>query len=176
MGGRTWKLLAGRGLVPQDGSIRDNAVALATLLALANVYRDFCQAAFDEPSDITDVAYAAEDVSPLVSEAALARLAGEMDVDDGEEDYDSLTGMVAGLVRWRRPDVVAALLRGTEPLQLLRELSVTCLTPDVFIDEDGEPLPDSGREAILAEPWNVGTGSSMAAYAWVAGGCSPLSA
>jgi hypothetical protein len=35
----TWKLLIKEGLVPEEGCCRDNAVALATLLALANVYR-----------------------------------------------------------------------------------------------------------------------------------------
>jgi hypothetical protein len=71
----------------------------------------------------------------LPGQAALVRLAAEMDVDTGIEEYDSLTAMLEGLVRWRRPGVAEALLRGRDPLQLLAEMWLASLPPDVFVDE-----------------------------------------
>jgi hypothetical protein len=80
----------------------------------------------------------------------------------------------AGLIAWRRPAVTAALLRRSTPNQMLQELWLTCVGSDIFEDADGEPVSDEQRQAILAEPWNIGNGSPMAALSWLMDGCPPL--
>ena len=166
-----WRTLAKASLVPDDGSTRDGAIALVTLLALANVYRDFCQAAFDESSYIDTLAFAAE--QSTVPDVAIARLAGEQDIPWSDE-YESKYEMIEGLIAWRRPAVTAALLRQSGPEQMLRELWLTCLTSDVFEDADGEPVSEEQRKEILAEPWNIGNGTPMTALSWLMDGCPPM--
>jgi hypothetical protein len=173
---RAWRVLAEEKLVPDDraGTPRDAAIALVTLLALASVYRDFCKAAFDEPSYIDDLVYAAE--NSAVPDVAIARFAGEheQDIVSCEDEYDSMFDMLPGLIAWRRPAVVAVLMTRLGPDQMMRELWLTCLGSDVFEDTDGEPLDEAQREAILSEPWTVGDGSPMPAYGWLSDGCPPL--
>ncbi len=114
-----WRALVEEGLVPDDASdsTRDSAVALITLLALASVYRDCYEAAFDEPSYVDDLVYAAEDST--VPELAVARLAGERKIPE-IDDYDSLSEMLPGLIAWRRPAVSSALIKRFGPDRMMR--------------------------------------------------------
>ena len=161
-----WLALVEEGLVPDEGhSTRDSAVALITLLALANVYRDYCQAAFDEPSYVADLVYAAEDST--VPDLAVARLAGERKVPE-IDDYDSVFDMLPGLIAWRRPAVSSALIKRFGPDRMMRDLWLTCLGADVFTDADGEPLGQLECQSIRDEPWLIGgNGCAESAYTWL---------
>jgi hypothetical protein len=131
-------------------------------------------AAFDEVSYLADLTYAADDASlGGVPQLAVARLAGELDIET-EDEYDEMLDL-EGLIRWRRPDVATALLTRIGPDELFRQLWLSCLSPDVFETADGEPLGEPEREAILGEPCSIGNGSPGPAYAWVTEGCPTLS-
>ena len=156
---RTWAILTKSGLTSYTTETQ-SYIVLFRFLVLAGIYRDFCDAAFDEQSYL-EYGYWAEPLDleyGLVFQIAAKNNDWEIDEDAAVEDA------LLFLVEKHRDEVVQALLDGFGGTSMLFE-SLWLITHTPIEDDDDE-------ESLTQEDafWPV-TGEKMRAFEWVSEGC-----
>ncbi len=175
-----WQILTGAGLADYEDDLQRHR-AIIWFLALAGIYSDWCDVAWDEYS-APQYGDWIEDLE--VSAFRIGQLVGAED-DDGSEESDDTSLVLDALTRLAdgaRPDVVKALLAHFESesglfLSLWRSREPQDEPDDLDLDEDDDDWEDDEAEWEEAETddeiLNEVTGSKLQAFAWISQGCLP---
>jgi hypothetical protein len=175
-----WQILTDAGLADYAGDL-DRHRAIIRFLALAGIYSDWCDAAWDEYSEPW-YSHWCEDLE--ISAFRIGQLVGAED-DDGSEECDDASLVADALTQLAddaRPEVAEALLAhfGNESglfLSLWRSRELQHDQSDVDLDEDDDDWEDDAGDWAEAESddeiLNEVTGSKLQAFAWISEGCLP---
>jgi hypothetical protein len=155
-----WAILSKSGLTSYSTEIERYAV-LFRFLVLAGIYRDFCDAAFDEHSYL-EYDYWAE---PLELDSALVFQMVGKDPEWEIEEYAEMDSALLFLVEKHRSEVCKALLDGFGGVNgLFESLWLTTHPPE----EDDDDCDEVVTQNDAFEPVTV---DRMMAYEWVSEGC-----
>jgi hypothetical protein len=136
-------------------------------LALAGIYRDFLDVAFEEYTSSLDYYDWSYYFEPALKEALMYQIAGKLDNWEINED-NTIEGVLMCLVENQRYAVYEILLKcfGNENL-LFNSL---WLATHVAEDQDNDEDQDNRNESANDPFWPL-TSDRMAAYAWTSEGC-----
>jgi len=173
-----WQILTDAGLADYVGDL-DRHRAIIRFLALAGIYSDWCDAAWDEYSAPQYYDWI-EDLE--ISAFRLGQLVGAEDDDGSDESDDAslISDALTQLVDDARPEVVEALLAhfGNESglfLSLWRSLEPQSDQDDANHDEDDDDWEEDEGDWEEAETddeiLNDVTGLKLRAFLWINEGC-----
>lgn len=170
---RAWTILQQMGLSNFGDEFERHRVCFR-FSALAAIYNDFCDAAFEEERalDFSEMAQDLE-LDTLIVGQLYARLP-----DWSENDNVGLSDAIQELAEDRRQEVVSALMKGFGgPEKLYESLWTSRRAVDHDEPSEDESDPQSDSELIIpgllegSRPWSPLTPARESGYGWVSQGC-----